>query len=228
MAHQLALDLGTPPPARLSNFIGNRDAVLGLSHLLNPAHALPGQRSIYLCGELGSGRSHLLAASCAQAKEQGKKSLQLNAHSNIDAFVYCQETRLYTVDDVELLDDARQIAVFNLFNQLLAGQGLVCAGNQVPLGLHVREDLRTRLAWGLVFRLTPLNDEEKITALRQAAQERGLHLSPDVPIWLLKHYRRDLGSLMGVLEALDQFSLEKKRAVTLPLLRELFARLTQS
>ncbi len=97
----------------------------------------------------------------------------------------------------------------------------------MPLGLKVREDLRTRLAWGLVFRLNPLSDDEKITVLMQAAQARGLQLSHDVPTWLIKHYQRDLRSLMRLLDALDQFSLEKKRAVTLPLMRELFARLEE-
>ncbi len=226
MAQQLALDLGGAPPASLANFIGNTEVVRALNELLDNDCPRYGQQNIYLCGQPGSGRTHLLAAACAHVQRQGQISCSLGSYSGARDFFYSTHVTLYTVDDVEQLDNLRQIALFNLFNQIVPGQQkLICAGAEVPLGLKVREDLRTRLAWGLVFRLNPLSDDEKITALMQAAQARGLQLSPDVPTWLIKHYQRDLRSLMRVLDALDQFSLEKKRAVTLPLMRELFARL---
>jgi DnaA-homolog protein len=44
-----------------------------------------------------------------------------------------------------------------------------------------------------------------------------------VPAYLLTHFRRDMPSLMALLDALDRFSLEQKRAVTLPLLRTMLA-----
>lgn len=225
MAQQLALNLGSPPAVCLTNFIGNADVVLALKELLSDPGTQPGQRNIYLCGQAGSGRSHLLHASEAFVQAAGQIKRSLDRYSKVEDFAYLPYVTLYTVDDVEQLDNERQIALFNLFNQIVPGQKLICSGAEPPLGLKVREDLRTRLAWGLVFRLTPLNDEEKITALIQAAQARGLQLSPEVPSWLINHYQRDLGSLMAVLDALDQFSLERKRAVTLPLLRELFAKL---
>lgn len=226
MAQQLALDLGGAPPASLANFIGNTEVVRALNELLDSDCLGYGQQNIYLCGPPGSGRTHLLAAACAHVQRQGQISCSLGSYSGTRDFSYSTHVTLYTVDDVEQLDNLRQIALFNLFNQIVPGQQkLICAGAEVPLGLRVREDLRTRLAWGLVFRLNPLSDDEKITVLMQAAQARGLQLSPEVPTWLIKHYQRDLRSLMGILDALDQFSMEKKRAVTLPLMRELFARL---
>ncbi|MDL5462127.1 DnaA/Hda family protein, partial [Escherichia coli] len=84
------------------------------------------------------------------------------------------------------------------------------------LALHVREDLRTRLGWGLVFQLAPLSDADKIEVLRQAARQRGIALTADVPAYLLNHFRRDMPSLMALLDALDRFSLERQRAITLP------------
>ena len=44
-----------------------------------------------------------------------------------------------------------------------------------------------------------------------------------MPAYLLTHFRRDMPSLMALLDALDRFSLEQKRAVTLPLLRAMLA-----
>lgn len=225
MAQQLALNLGNLPTPCLTNFIGSADVVLALKELLSSTNTQQGQRHIYLFGQEGSGRTHLLNACSAFVQKHKQTVRNLDVYSKVDDFIYAPSITLYTVDNVEQLDNQRQIALFNLFNQIVPGQKLICSGADAPLGLRVREDLRTRLGWGLAFRLTPLKDDEKITALMQAAQARGLQLSPEVPSWLINHYQRDLGSLMAVLDALDQFSLERKRAVTLPLLRELFNQL---
>jgi DnaA family protein len=95
------------------------------------------------------------------------------------------------------------------------------AGNEAPANLTLREDLRTRLGWGLVYQTQLLDDDEKIQALEQAAKARGLVLSPDVLPWLLNRFYRDMPNLMALMDALDAYSLETKRAVTLPLVREL-------
>ena len=95
------------------------------------------------------------------------------------------------------------------------------AVNAAPAALEIREDLRTRLGWGLVFQTELLDDDAKIQALEQAAQARGLVLSPDVIPWLLSRFYRDMPNLMALMDALDAYSLETKRAVTLPLVREL-------
>jgi DnaA family protein len=60
-----------------------------------------------------------------------------------------------------------------------------------------------------------------VSALTHAAKERGLNLSVDVLPWLISHFYRDMPSLMALLDALDAHSLETKRAITLPLVREL-------
>ena len=127
--------------------------------------------------------------------------------------------------DCDGLSGAQQIALFNLFNEVRAHptSALVATGDAAPMGLAVREDLRTRLGWGLVFHLAPLPDERKAAVLKHAARERGIALADDVPAYLLTHFRRDMPSLMALLDALDRFSLEQKRAVTLPLLRAMLA-----
>ena len=100
---------------------------------------------------------------------------------------------------------------------------LVC-GTQSPLHLMLRDDLRTRLGWGLVYQVHGLSDEEKAQALAQHAHSRGFALPPDVTQYLLRHGRRDLPSLMTVLEALDAHSLRMHRAPTVPMLKEILNR----
>ena len=100
------------------------------------------------------------------------------------------------------------------------GGALVAGGDAAPAQLALREDLRSRLAWGLAFQLHSLSDEEKAAALREHARARSLALSEEVIAYLQKHARRDMASLIGILDALDRYSLEHKRAITLPLVRD--------
>jgi DnaA family protein len=91
--------------------------------------------------------------------------------------------------------------------------------------LPVREDLRTRLAWGHVFQLQLLSEIERRSVLRQHADTRGLFLSDEVMDYLLHRFSRDLASLMHWLDQIDRFALQTKRAITVPLVREMMEQL---
>lgn len=228
MTQQLLLDLGTPPPATFDNFIAstNQEAVAQLKGWPAAlAGGIAADRSVYLWGEPGTGRTHLLQALCHAADNARCSARYLEPRSPLTAFVFDERTYVYGIDDCEKLSPAQQIAAFNLFNEIRARPhcAFAAAGAAAPMALPLREDLRTRLGWGLVFQVTALNDEGKMLALQTAAKERGLVLASDVPPYLLTHFRRDMPSLMALLDALDRFSLEQKRAVTLPLLRQMLS-----
>jgi DnaA family protein len=134
------------------------------------------------------------------------------------------EAEMVAVDDVEKLDEAAQIALFDLYNRMRESGGLLLmSGTQAPAFLDLRDDLRTRLGWGLVYQVHALNDDEKTQALRQHAQARGFELPHEVTAYLLRHGRRDLPALLGTLDALDQRCLRLKRAASVPLLKEVMA-----
>lgn len=195
MTRQLALPISPPPEPTLDNFVPGANAEL-LARLRALAAGERVESVLYLWGEPGSGRSHLLAASARPG--------------------------VVVADDVERLDDAAQVALFNAINAARETGGTVlAAGNAPPAQLPLREDLRSRLAWGLVYQVKPLSDAEKALTLHAEAQRRGLKLSDEVVWYLLTHVRRDLGSLTALLEHVDRASLEQRRAVTLPLVREL-------
>jgi DnaA family protein len=122
---------------------------------------------------------------------------------------------------VHALSSAGQAALFTLLNRAVQGEPrLLIAGAIAPAGLALREDVRTRLAAVLVFQLHPLDDEEKAQALQARARSRGFELPPEAARHLLLHGRRDLRWLLTVLDALDRYSLQTRRPITLPLLRE--------
>lgn len=197
---QMLLGLTQAPPQTFDNFVAGRNqAAVAAVRMLGTAAA--SDRCVYLWGEAGSGRSHLLAA--WRTSRAGY-------------------TTSHAIDDVQGLDEAAQIALFNLYNHARAGEAwLLVAGNQPAAQLALRDDLKSRLAWGLGFEILPLTDDEKRAALTRHAQQLGMGLSPEILDYLLTRARRDMPSLIALVEALDRFSLETKRPITTPLVREL-------
>jgi DnaA family protein len=60
-----------------------------------------------------------------------------------------------------------------------------------------------------------------LIALQLRARGRGFELPTEVASYLLLRNQRDMTSLFTVLQQLDELSLEKKRRITIPLLKEL-------
>jgi DnaA family protein len=216
---QLLLEWGAEKPQTLDTFVvgQNQELAQRLRVLAARTADALSERFVYLWGEAGAGKSHLLHALAATPATR-----YIAADAPANAFLFTPDVTLYLLDDCEDLSPARQIEAFNLFNQVREnGAVLVAAGAMPPATLALREDLRTRLGWGLIYQVHGLTDEEKIAALNQAAQARGLSLSPGVLPYLITHFRRDMRSLSTMLDALDQYSLETQRPITLPLLRSL-------
>ncbi len=196
---QLPLDISAPEAPGFDNYVAgdNAEALAAVRAL---ADRTLRESIVYLWGPAGSGRSHLLAAA---------------RRTNAD---------LVIADDVGQLDGAAQQALFIAINAAReSARGVLAAGDRPPAALELREDLRTRLAWGLVYELRPLGDEAKAAHLSALAERRGLVLAPEVAAYLLARLPRDFASLNRVMEALDKHSLARQRGLTLPLVREALA-----
>ena len=192
---QLLLDIKPAAAPSLQNFVvgRNAEALASLNTALNNQEQ---PCFVYLWGEPGSGKSHLLSA--------------------------CEAIGARVADDVHLLDNEAQIELFNTYNHLKETGGiLITAGLHAPTQMGLRDDLATRLAWGLVYHLHPLNDDEKAQALKQHATERGMKLPDEVVDYCLRYLRRDLPTLMATLDALDEWSLTTHKPITVPMLRKL-------
>jgi DnaA-homolog protein len=200
---QLVLDLAPAVEPDFDNYVAGQNAE-AVARVRALAEGGLREAVVYLWGEPASGRTHLLRA--ARRVNSG----------------------LVVADDVETLNEAAQLRLFAAINAARDGAAPVLAtGARPPAQLALREDLRTRLAWGLVYQLKPLGDAEKALHLRAEAARRGLRLPDEVVGYLLTRLPRDLPSLNAVLDALDRYSLAAKRPVTLPLLREALERKTR-
>ena len=211
---QLPLAIGLPAAPSLANFIvGSNGAALAALQLrpLSPA-------PLYLWGPSGVGKTHLLRAVAADLRHGAF------GPASATPWTWDERWQLVLIDDCDTLDAGQQHAAFALFVEAQgAGVPVLAAGRQPPVDLALREDLRTRLGWGLVFQMAPVSETEVRAALRREADRRGIFLSDEVMSYVLVRHARDLGSLMGLLDRLDHFALERQRAVTVPLLREMLA-----
>lgn len=222
---QLALELASPPAPTLDNFVtgDNAEAVAALRALAGGAAS---ERFIYLWGAPGSGRSHLLRGALHALAAAGR---DVRLYATGAAPVADDPATAVGVDDVERLDAQAQISLFNVFNGLKESGGvLLVTGELPPARLPLRADLLTRLAWGLVYEVHALSDADRRAAVVDYAAARGFKLPDEVTDYLLVRVPRDLSSLRALVDTLDRVSLEQKRAVTVPLAREVLQLLQQN
>ncbi len=209
---QLALELASPPAPTLDNFVvgANAEVVAALRMLVRGEG---GERFVYLWGAAGSGRTHLLCATLHALQAAGK-----TVHAGFDG-VGADDALGF--DGVEQLDAPDQVKLFNIYNELKDGSGvLLVTGPLPPARLALRPDLLTRLAWGLVYEVQALSEDDRRAAIFDYARSRGFAMPPEVADYLLARVPRDLSSLRALVDTLDRLSLERKRAVTVPLARE--------
>ena len=224
---QLVLDIAPPPAPTLDNFIVGANAEL-LAALRGVLDGSAGERFVYLWGGAGCGKSHLLAGFVAAAEGLDMRVGRIDGGKDrcrADDLAACD---VVVVDDVLKLDADSQVGLFDLINRLRDGTGLLLVtGPFAPMHLKLRPDLATRLGQCLIYQVHCLSDEDKQQALIAHAQGRGFTLSVDAAGYLLRKWKRDLPSLMTVLDALDRYSLEVKRPITVPLVREVLALLVR-
>lgn len=214
---QLILNIQPEASPRFDNYLpgDNLEVLLALEYL---ARGELRETILYVWGAPGMGRSHLLKATVAEAQRFGRTAHYVGSGAALPV----ELPQLLAVDDVDQLDTEAQVRVFSQINQIReTGAGaLLVAGPCAPTQLALREDLASRLSWGLVFALRPLGEADRIVAVRERAASLGLELSEEVMHYLLAHGRRDLPSLLACVDDLDVRSLSLKRPVTVPMVRD--------
>lgn len=240
---QIPLDLGPTDILGLDEFVEGRNA-----EALNWLSTWPdvdGTRSpAYFWGGQGAGKTHLLRAMIEPTLARGWGVIWLNAQTcqMWDATAFSQPT-LALIDECEALDANHQHLAFNLFIESASTQAsqasvqasllpdedapgplyIMAAGAVPAVDLPVRDDLRTRLGWGLTFALSPLDEDGLRAALQREATRRGMALGDDLCSYLLTRYSRDMAFLMNLLDRLDRYALAEHRVLTVPLLKQMLA-----
>lgn len=229
MIAQLSLSLALKETATFAGYFpgANLEAVRAVQQSAGGE----GESLIYLWGGRGSGKTHLLQAACHQAGERslGVAYLPMTEVRQLPVGVLegLEALPLVCIDDVHLVagDAEWEFALFDLFNRIReSGSHLVISAGAKSTDIGIRmPDLRSRLGWGLGFQLHDLDDAGKLAALRMQAGGRGLELSEEAGLYLLRRHARDMAALMELLDQLDRASLAAQRRLTIPFIKSVLS-----
>ena len=197
----------------------NGEAVDYLRHVT--ARGTPGA---WLWGPAAVGKTHLLQAACAFVAGAAYLPANELAARGPAALEGWEDRPLVCLDDLHRLagEPAWELALFSLVNRLgeRGGKWLAAAAAS-PSASGIRlPDLVSRLSWGTAFRLEPLDEEERIGALRLRARHRGLELPPETARYLMRRLPRDMRALCNWLDRLDVASLAAQKRLTVPFVRD--------
>lgn len=218
---QLPLRLALREGSTFANFQPGRNQEL-LDTLARVRSAVA-FRVLFVWGEGGTGKTHLLEAAChANGEAAVYVPLKLAADLSPAMLEGLESHRVVCVDDVQAVAGRAdwEAALFRLYERLPPGAVLLATASAAPrhLGLGLR-DLATRLAAGVVYHVHPLQDEEKRAVLIARARVRGLELTEEAAGYLLARHPRDMHALMALLERIDEAALAQQRSLTIPFLR---------
>ena len=222
---QIALDIGLASVPSFANFFAGPNEA-ALRHLeVWAAGPVRSAVPVYVWGEPGSGKTHLLKAIGETLRSCGASFGWMDA-SLAEPGEFDDAWTAVLLDECHLYTAVQQHAAFNWFvNAVSASDGqprcVLAAGNLPPADLVLREDLRTRLGWGHVFELRSLTEPERRAVLRREADARGVFLSDEAIDFMLNRFSRDLSSLMHLLDRLDGYALQTQRAISVPLIRSM-------
>lgn len=225
LQRQLTLNVQLRDEATLDNFlvVPEEQALL---HAIGGQLDSTGEAIIYIYGPTDTGKSHLLQAACHLA---GSTALylplsELAAYSPEEVLQGIETMDLVCLDEIEAVLGIEdwELALFHFYNRARqAGCRLLISGNAAPRVLSVDlPDLRSRLSWGVVYKLKVPDDEARQEILCFRAARRGLHMLPEVAAYIVRRSPRGLGELLQLLAQLDAASLTEKRPLSIPFVKE--------
>jgi DnaA family protein len=184
---------------------------------------------LYLWGDEGVGKTHVLLAISEQYQQQKRRvaylpMAEMVATTSPELLGQLEQLDLLCIDELDSLNGKAdwQESLFHCFNRLKqSGCKLLIAARHNPEGLSLElADLRSRLATGLVYQLKALDDIGKRHVIAKHLSSRGLAVTEDVIQYLQRHYSRDMHQLTVLMDELDKASMAEKRRITIPFIKQ--------
>ncbi len=223
--HQLALAIPVHESATFSDFFWGDNSALQIHLESSLAHQ--GESQIYLWGQPGAGKSHLLQACCQRTQNHCSAiylPLKVLKDYGPEVIEGLGDQAVLCFDDVDAIagDERWEEALFHLYNRVRdQGTSVIIFSGQTPPSHNALRllDLKSRLAASLVLQVHELADELKVEVMRHQALKRGLELPPSVGQFLVNRCARNMHDLHALLNQLDQAAWVAQRKLTIPFVK---------
>ena len=183
---------------------------------------------LLIFGTKDSGKTFLLQALCNLYNYQKKLVFFLPMKQaiklSVDILDGLENIDLVCIDGVENVsgDKPWETAIFNLINRSLSSKTRLVFTSSTNIDETNIElmDLDSRLRKIQSYELHSLADDDILFALKHIASLRSIELGNKEAQYLLTYANRNISDLVQNLESLDQLSMEMKRRITIPLIKE--------
>jgi DnaA family protein len=180
--------------------------------------------NIFVYGDKGFGKSHLLQGVIIEGLKLDQKSVYIDLNDDVspDIFELISDFQIIALDNIDQCNQDNEKYIFDLINKLHSTNQMIVFSSRVkPEGLSVFNDLKTRLSLANTYSLNRLDDDEIQHVIKRKLNNKSLKVDQRVIDYLIKNQTRDLKKIVEIIDKLDTFSLEKKRGITVPLVRQM-------
>ena len=221
MEYQRALNISLPKERSLEN-ISKLKFFEKISFILDDF--ISGKENFFLiCSKEFLTRSYFIKAAFNSYQNN---SVYLNLNSfNFKKDPLKLDKKLLFVDGLskEILSDDLELFLFNLFNKCVIDDkkmiiSSVSSINELDIKL---EDLKSRLNTIVPNELPHSADDEKRELIQLELSLRGLIIKKRELDYIFHHHTRNLDSLLTLADKLDRLSLEKKKSISINLIKDL-------
>jgi len=183
---------------------------------------------LFIYGTKESGKTFLLQAMCNSYSSVSKSSLYIPLKKvmnyGIEIFESLENIDLICIDGIEevISKIEWEKAIFNLMNKALISESrLILTSSKDLKSLNfLLPDLESRIRKIQSYELYPINDEDIFDALKYISKLTSINLGDKEARYLVTYSQRNISNLVHILESLDQLSMEMKRKITIPLIKE--------
>ena len=217
--NQLGLPISLNSSMLLENFVANEE-LLGL---INQLFLNQKSSELYIYGTSGAGKTHVLQGAVLKSLADDKNALYIDCSDSLPEHLveFIDQISLISFDNVHLIAKENEEIFFDLFNRARQSEvNILVSGDSLPVELRVMKDIKTRLSLTAVFKLEELNDELTVMVIDSQMIERNLKIDSKVYKYLFNNVSRDLKKLLSTLDDLDQASLQSKKPISIPFVRE--------
>ena len=184
---------------------------------------------IVLYGIRKIGKTYLLQALCNYYADKNKTSLfiPLAEVSSFDTSIFdsIENMDIICIDDVDAIKGIHEweVALVNLINNsLISGCRLVFGSSQNPTSINFSlSDLDSRIRKINSTEVLPINNANLQEAVKKISQLRSIRLGEKELNYLITYTERSMDNLIDILNKLDDLSIEQKRKITIPLIKEI-------